>query len=344
MALLWTDGFDNYGSDNTTVVTTLGIRGYSCPNGSYDDDTGRIDGRALLINYIYATGIEQPNLNTTNETLICGFGWKTENYYSSDRQIFGFFNGSDNVSLLLTSTGALKLKTGTSDLATSTNDYISLNTWHHIEWKFTVGTNSAYVVKVDGVTWLSGTGNTKAGSSNYYNGFRLMPVTSYSGGGSYSQWFDDLYIFDAAGLTNNDLVGDCKIVTIYPTSDNSCNFATLSTGSNHYALVDDQPYDADSTYVEDSTTGNKDILGYSDVSDANTVLGLGVITVARKTDTDAMSIRSIIKSGSTENASSNLTLTTDYTSIYQLSEADPNTSSAWTQSSVNSALFGFEIV
>jgi len=343
MALLWTDGFDLYGTYDTVIEDALEARGYTFGNISFDDDTGRISGKSLEMSSSY-TPITSPTLDTTNDTFIFGFGFKTDDVTPTNNNngsLIAFNNGTDYIDLEITTDSKLNINVGGTNLAQSTNT-ISVDTWYFVEWKFTIGSNAAYEVKVDGETWISGNGDTQAGSVSYYNQIKIHNVDGYDGG--QKMWYDDLFVMDATGSTNNDFVGDCKIVTIQPDGDDSCNFANLSTGSDHYALVDDDPFDGDSTYVEDATSGNRDLFTYGNTSDANTIYGLSVITAGKRTDTDAISIKTVISSNGTVETGSNFALDTAYSSGLEISEEDPDTSNAWTQSGVNAAKFGFEVV
>jgi len=342
MSLLWTDGFDLYGATDAAIGDSLSARGYSVGNLLMDDDTGRLSGNSLKITTAYEP-ITSPALDTTNDTLICGIAFKTDDISpmaNDDGAIIAFNNGSDIIGLEVTPNSNLTINVGGSTLDTSSNTFLA-DTWYFIEWKFTVGANEAYTVKVNGDVWISGNGDTQDGSATYYNQFKLRNVGGYS---TPDFWFDDLYIMDATGNVNNDFIGDAKIITIQPDGDDSCNFATLSTGNDHYALVDDAPFDGDSTYVEDSTSGNRDLFTYDNTSDANTIRGLSIITAAKKTDTNSIDIRTVVDSNGTVETGANYTLGAVYNSGLEILEEDPDTSSAWTQSGVNSAKFGFEIV
>jgi len=341
MSLLWTDGFDLYGTADSAIETSMTARGYVIGTSiSLDDDTGRLSGKSLK--YTSASNPISCVLGNTDSKLACGIGFKTNDITPTNNttgSIISFYNGTDEIKLQLTPTSYLTINVGGTTLATSTNT-ISDNTWQYIEWEFEVGSNAAYTVKVDGDVWLSGNGDTQAGSVTYYSDFKLHPTTSYA---SNDIWLDDLYICNGAGSTNNGLLGDSKIVTIQPDGDDSCNFATLSTGTDHYALVDDDPLDEDSTYVEDDTTGNRDVLTYENISTINTIFGICIITTARRTDTDAINVKSVIDSNGTIETGTSHALNSSYSADNTISEEDPDTSSAWTQTTINAAKFGYEV-
>jgi len=217
---------------------------------------------------------------------------------------------------------------------------LSPNTWYYFELNFTVGSNAAYEFRVNGAaTNITGNGDTQSGSANYYDTLVIFPSTS-----THDKFYDDLYLCDATGASHNTFLGDCKIVSLKPDGDDSCNFATLSTGNDHYALVDEDPCDEDTTYVEDNTSGNIDLLTYESLTGVSTIYGINVITIGKRTGTTAHKIKAVVKSGNTTNTGSNYALITAYSSDSHILTTDPDTSSSWTPSSINSAKFGFEVV
>ena len=82
---------------------------------------------------------------------------------------------------------------------------------------------------------------------------------------------DEIYYDDAAGAptaSTNWPIGPRQISTIRPASDGTCTFATLSSGTSHFSLVNETNPDKDTSYCEDGTSGDQDLfnmaaLGYS---------------------------------------------------------------------------------
>lgn len=340
MALLLTEGFDNYGATSTTIEDTMAVKYDSVDTTlTTDDATGRFSGNALRITFGKTNGMFLHDIGTTNTTLICGFALWVDEADSSDVGLIRFENASaEKITLALeATTSKLKVIVGTSNIATCATRIKSL-CWNYIEWKFTVGSNSPCEIKINGVTDYSGNVDTQDGSATYYNLIRLYP--KFFGP---SVQFDDLYICDGSTSNNNDFLGECKIETIYPESDNSCDFANLSTGTDHYALVDDKPLNlapaADYVYTDEPH--NLDLLDYGSLSDIDSVLALTIWTTANIEANTAMT-HYISSNGSTVNSGNITTPTGNVKTQHYFSLTDPDTSSAWTPSGVDAAIFGYE--
>jgi hypothetical protein len=106
-------------------------------------------------------------------------------------------------------------------LIATTTSSINANSVHYLEFDVTIGSSASYNIYLDGVSILSGTGNTKGTSlNNYVNQF------AFQGGNSGGFIFDDLYIFNTSGLTNNSvLLTNPRIETQFPISDNQRQFS-----------------------------------------------------------------------------------------------------------------------
>ena len=185
--------------------------------------------------------------------------------------------------------------------------------WKFIECKVVCGTSGSYVVRVAGVTVLSGTGNTKAGTHAYHDHFDIGAAF----GGLTT--FDDLYALDGTGPVNNDFLGDLKVVAIFPNAAGDSTQWTPSSGNN-YAAVNENPPDADSSYVENATTGHKDLYNYGDLSGLSTIYGVQISTEARLTDVGSLTLKTSAKTSGTESDDAGQTVATqtwlDYRRIH----------------------------
>jgi len=239
--------------------------------------------------------------------------------------------------------GDLGVYRGATQLGVTSGLGLVLNTWYWIEFKVLCnGTTGTYEVRVGGVNKLSGTGaNTKAGSNNFHNvvQFVVGPATGRCR-------YDDIYILDGSGSANNDFLGNRKVVALFPNADvGGYTDFTCSSGSTHYALVDENPVNDDTDYVEDGTSGHKDLWDYPSLTGTgSTVNGLEVHTMAKETDAQSMTLNTLIKSGATEDAGTGEVVgAMSYRSVRRISETDPDTGVAWTTTGVNAAQFGIKV-
>ena len=101
--------------------------------------------------------------------------------------------------------------------------------------------------------------------------------------------FDDLYVCDSAGSTNNGFLGDCRIDTIYPSGAGNYTQFTPSTGSNYTCVDETAPNTTD--YVDGATVGDRDsyALGNLSALSSQTVYGVQVNAAILKDDAGSKS-------------------------------------------------------
>lgn len=340
--LLLVEGFEGFGTTTGVAPQPAGALGrlYSASQESQMRmRTGRLSGYALEFNY-GGSQITSGTL-TTDDTLIVGIAVKFP--ASDDVRFLVLLDGVTlGMNLRLTTVGEIEVYRGATFLAKSAAAVILANTWYYIEFKVKCNnTTGTYEVRVGGVNVVSASGvDTRAGANDYHDIARL---DWYLGSGNTK--FDDWYICDSTGSDNNDFLGNCRVVAILPDGDDTAGWDTASGGSDHCLDVDENPADDDTTYVEDGTSGHKDLYDYAAMTpDLGPIKGLSIKTVCRETDASSFSLITPIKSGITEDDDSAQAIgTTDYVTKTRISEFDPNTSVAWTETTVNAAKFGVKV-
>jgi hypothetical protein len=326
MALIFMDGFDHYATADmakkwsavvgNTIATTQGRRG-----------GGALNGGASASNYLSKT------LPGNFSTLIVGFAFNPSGSYpSSSSKVLEFLDaGTNQCSLLVNLDGTLLVnRLGTT--IGSTTAAIPLSGFSYIEIKITFHNTAGTVdLRLNGTSVLSLTGlNTRNTANAFANSVRLGQY----GSSQSNSYFDDFYICDTSGTLNNNFLGDVRIDTLFPNADGSNSQFTPSTGTAHFACVDETlPLTSD--FVSASTIGFKDSYALTDLTGAATVLAVQVSNLAYKDDAGFRQGANLIRSGSTEAQGATVTLST--TTLYTVSvhETDPATSAAWTQTAVN---------
>ena len=338
MALLWVDGFENYGTTIGSAPSPADIiaKKYISYYESYIDiQTGRDTGYCTLFNYgsIYIT---TPGL-TTDRTLIIGAAIKIKVATGTGYvyTLLDINNSVKGMRLFYDGIGELKVYNNTTLINGTSGLSLSAGVWYYIEFKVycdnTVGT---YEVRVGGVNVLSGTADTQYTSTlNYYSKVRLGVSTAYLS-------YDDLYICDSTGTVNNNFLGNCKVETLRPAGDSVVTW-TPDTGVINYTQIDEQVIDDDTTYVE-ATTG-KDLYTYGNTANTS-IQGVMITTDVRQTDATDYTLNNVTKSGVTEISDNKFVGATGYTAKTTVVEQDPNTSTPWTQSTLNAAEFGVEAI
>jgi hypothetical protein len=217
--------------------------------------------------------------------------------------------------------------------------------WFYIEVKiYSHATEGTVEIRVNGCPTFSGS------SLNTLNtGGAITKVTV---GGTKrlrrkaSSLLDDFYVCDGTGSTNNDFLGPVTVRTLYPDGDNTAQFAT--TGNANYAthyeqLNDDNESYPTTDYVEDGTTGNRDIYTLDNSTDNfDTVYGMIGWAYAQY-ENGATAYRLVCDSNGTESESSNIDAESSFHYDRFVLETDPDTASAWTDSTINAVKFGFEV-
>jgi hypothetical protein len=236
MAAVFIEGFDKYGAPSGTnsavQAALLANEWTSIANGMVVSIVAALSssGYALHLNGAQSYALVK-NLPSNYSRLIGGVR------FASDLTVngagFAFLDGTNfQCSVFVNqTTGTISFRSGSSTTLATTSVSVSANSIHYLEWDITFGSSANYQVWLDGVSVLSGTGNTRAGSSNNYaNAFDIDNSSNLT--------IDDLYLFDSTTATNNAVLNtNPRIETQFPNADSSVQF---SFG----AAVLGQPYSA----------------------------------------------------------------------------------------------------
>lgn len=220
---------------------------------------------------------------------------------------------------------------------------IPVDTWKYVEMKTVLHDTTGVVqVRVDGtlVIDLQNIDTKNGGTDGVIDNieFTRPSFTSF--------YYDDIYIFNGAGATNNNFFnGNARVRSSVPSGNGNTSqlVGSDSNSTDNYALVDEIPPSL-TDYVGSSTTGNKDTYAFPDLPDATGVIGaVQISALAAKMDAGAASAALVTRHSATDYDSSDKALTTTPTYVYEVQEVNPGTSAAWTISEVNAAEFGFKV-
>lgn len=332
MSLLFIDGFDHY-------ATADGLKKWNAfgTGVSIASSSGRRGGGALNLNG--STRFVDKTLAATYSTLIAGFAMDVLG--GNGGAFLKLLDGSTvHVSLVLTATNAIAAYRGdvATLLGTSANAVVPASGYCYVEAKVLISDTVGTVdVKVNGVSVLSlSSQDTRNAGNASVTGFRLIGESAGSN-------FDDLYVCDTSGSTNNGFLGDCRIDTIYPNGAGNYTQFTPSTGSNYTCVDETAPNTTD--YVDGSTVGDRDSYAMGNLSAlaSQTVYGVQVNAAILKDDAGSKSAATFVRSSSTNGDGAGTALGTSQVYISQVFETDPNGSIAWTESSVNAMEAGVKV-
>jgi hypothetical protein len=342
MALLWIEGFEGFGTVTNDSPKPLGAMARKYINISNEVQMNIEDGR------IGGYCIELPNgsifgtpILTVNNTLTCGCGFR--NGGGTDYTLIAFFDGGSNKGINIrweSGTGEIDIWLNNSLIATSSGLGLVADTWYYAEMKVVTDQSSgSYKVDIGGIEVFTDSGiDTQPGSNPY------MDRINFFGANSEPRW-DDIYICDGTGSTNNDILGNVKVVAISPDGDDTANWGTSTPSANHYENVDENPADDDTSYVEDGTPNVTDLYDYEPCPSLGTIFGLQINTHVRETDATSFDMITPIESNGTQDDDAGQAVGgTGYNTLVRVSEEDPDTGNAWTQSTISAAKFGVKVV
>lgn len=342
MALIFCDSFDHYDTTDMFKKWTQAPSG-TCTIAS---GSGR-NGTACLRTNTGASNNIRLTLGANLSTIIIGFAMqvRTATGTASGALILRLLDsGNNQVELRINeNTQQLQLTRNGTVIATGTTG-LTKNIFNYIELKVVFSNSGSYELRINGVTEFSGSADTTNTANNFIQTIQLGVESGTAGQSTHD--YDDLYICDGTGSTNNDFLGDVRVEAILPNGNgNSSQFTGSDANStDNYLLVDEVPANEDTDYVEDSSVGDKDTYTFGDLTPTTgSVYGVQVLTYGRKTDAGTRSVRHLSRLSGTEvDNGADLALTTSY--VYQMSifETDPGGGS-WSLADVNSAEFGMKV-
>lgn len=166
--------------------------------------------------------------------------------------------------------------------------------------------------------------------------------------------YDDLYICDTLGATNNDFLATAgppgytpRIIDLVPNAaGDSTDWAATGSGGVNWAAVADSGSapNNDTSYVAASTVGAKDLYNLGNLpAGASDIRGLVQWALWRKDDATIRAAAMTARSGATDSDDASVGLTNSYTLKERVLETDPATSAAFTESGVNAFQIGQKV-
>lgn len=329
MATKWTESFDvsgasayytrKYATALTTSATSPGRL-----QGSYGQGTFTTPSLGLQNTWTFGAAFYVPSAPTA-----------TNNYVTF------FRSGVEQLRVRINSSRQVEVVRGSTVLATGATT-LPASTWFYLEVQATLHTSTgAYEVRINEVTEVSGTGANTAGSgSNGADAVKFVAVTDAC--------IDDVYVNDDQGGVNDDFLGDQVVEGILPASDGASSQWTPSTGTDHYAVVDDPANSLNtSDYLSSSTVGQKEY--FSMASLAYIQGGVNAVTALVMAANDSVGSRTVKtkfrSSGGSEADGDTLTVSgTNNFEQLAVWDENPVTAGAWASTEVDGGQFGFELV
>lgn len=367
MSLLWVDGFEKYGDHaDTAIANECGLRGkygtrswehqaFSAP-GRYGGGAWRPSGANPML--------QTPDLGPNGKTLIVGFNFYLHSLHADavdwcwlvglrhpgqEAHNVSYCNFNANIVQSANQT-EIELRRGDTQIAVSSTANLSLNTWYSFQMKVYCDNSSGTCnVKIDDTEVISFSGDTahRTGASGHEDaGFGHYSRVMLRMNRPSSISYDDFFIMDGSGNTNNDfLESDFRVEALSPTSDASGNWS--STGANRYDQIDEDTLN-ESKYLTENTSGNQAVFETTNLSSnaaAGTIHGM-MLNCEGKINNRLNTVPKYItqngSGGSIQDGDDVVGGLGTYMNRTTIMEDDPD-GNAWSASTVNDFRMGVEL-
>lgn len=355
MAIVFLEGFDHYqpgswiGSGPGQITVPNFFTKWSYANGSWQEcqigpafardgigQGAQLGSRSdpMYNSYLFKT------LLSNQATLVCGAAVYFNGVLPQARGILAFYDvGTEQISLRGDGAGHLIVSRAGTLLATSTLT-VSVNTFYYIEFKATIHNSAgAYEVRVNGVTYISGSSaNTRNTANAYANQFVIGDNNGYS------VRYDDLYVLDTTGAVNTDFLGPISIATLRPVGPG--HYAQWTpNGAPNFAAVREQTPNSDALYNGSATPDQIDTFAMEKLPEVSgAVFAVQHVLYARQDGGAQRVIAPVQRVGSTDYVGASLSTPGTYAFLTDIHNVDPATGVAWTLSSLTAAEFGYKEV
>ena len=226
MSVLFIEGFEKYGGVSNTGVDVLLAAGDWTSSSSSGSFVAGLSANGVAFQVAGGATTVSKTLGANYARLIGGFRFNCA--LTAIPAGVTFFDGATaQCSVSINNGGSFSVRNGAisgTALATSATGLVAANSTHYLEWDITFGNvgTGAFQLWLDGVSILTGSGtvDTTATVNNYANAFALVVSA-----GSNNMIWDDIYLFDASGTTNNAvLLTSPRVDTSWPSSDSAVQF------------------------------------------------------------------------------------------------------------------------
>lgn len=369
MSLMFADGFEHYGDDESnmldgvyadnrcTLTTALAATGSRCIllDQTSENVNNPRNTRKVLPYATNKLGVGQriyfPNLPSTNSRAgILALVTNTSANYAHLLFTLGV-NGEIEIWRGPVLSGGSAMIDGTH--LGSTDPIIVASAWNHVEIQAYIHDTEGWVrIAVNGIHKYELTGvDTKYNATDVGSiAFTRPYITANS---THNWYVDDLYIYDFVGDSAvytdwvpttdgsgkaTNYMGEWQCMYLQPTADTAEDDWVPSTGTDAFAMVDEEtPNDAD--YIYSSLAGDLTEFEMEDLPvDITVVRGLMLIGRMSKSDSGPAMITYGVNSSAVVEDAPERPITVEPTYWWDFINEDPNTSARWTRAGLNAAL------
>lgn len=258
--------------------------------------------------------------------------------------IFGIYNSGASIqgSFQTTASGALQYLRGNATvLGVSAPAIVKANTWNYFELRaFCNNTTGFFTIRLNNSVVLSLTGqNTQNQGDTTFN------IIAFGNPMTYIQ---DIYITDDVTTNPNNIVtgflGDVSMPVLYANRNGTFTQYAPTGAAQLWQCVQDPTPDDATTFVSDSTPGDRVSFGYASAASSNPVLGVMHYSRCLKSDTGTRTLSQTLTSNGTDVIAPAVAPGTSYSYFLQGSSLDPNTGLPYTLNALNALQGGIKTV
>lgn len=347
MSTIFIDSFDDNLSNQKWTQFTNGTLSATNPRTGIQQLDGTTNGAFIFRSFAAAQ---------QHATFVAGLGYFQVS--NADRPEMTFMNfmadagvtthvslrRNDDGSITAYRGGTPGTNSGATVLAVSAPNVILLGNWYHIEIKVLLADAGGTVeVRVNNTTVINFTGDTKNGGTATV--FDRVHIFSNSAGDSMNARFDDFYILNGAGASNNDFIGDSRIHNVLPNANGNYSQLLGSDGNSidNYLQVDENPPNT-TDYNGSGVSGDKDSYNFPDLPVAVTaVRAVAQRAWAASSDAGSRAARNFVRIAGVDYPSADYNVGATYLHFETLFDTSPATAVAFTPAEFNAAEWGFEV-
>jgi hypothetical protein len=220
---------------------------------------------------------------------------------------------------------------------------LNLTQWYVVELHVLIGDSGLVEVKVDGISDISYSGDTKPGAASTVDLIRFWSDTAAT-----LYYLDDLALNDTTGSQDYSWCGDGHVIYLPANANGDTSQLTGQDGNStdNYLNVDDIPSDGDTSYNEGSSAELYDLYNLAACGLASSAVILRVIPICESKDTVAVGgkLALMIKTDGSEYTGPDVTLLNTYSLCrgdeYQY---NPATAEDWTPTSLDALQVGVKV-
>ena len=345
MALQFIDSFDHYTASHSAAGAAMSHKwddtsfaGLMIP----DTDGGRFGGQGLLLDSTVGSAYVQKTMITDRDEVIVGFAFLPSATGSHTSQfIFNTVAAGTVTFLLSMGTGTASVSSSGGGSATSSSGVLTDGVWHFIELRAKVHSSAGELeIKVNEITVATVTGVDTGTTGDLVRSIRVRSTSNLQ-----HDFIDDFYILDKTGSSNNDFLGDCRIVSLNVDADGDTNDFTLTSSTpsdvSNFEGVDELTSTTFEDYVESGLIGAREHYSNETLADRgispSVIYGVQVVNDTLKTDVGTLKFRDEMTIAGTryDNGVDVVAQTGEYHMSTFIRDTDPSDSATWTEAKVD---------